>query len=1013
MKLFKFLSFSVLLIISANIKTIAQSEEEYKKAVEYFTEANKLKQEYKLDAASEQFNSAALLFKKNGYSGNYIQCKYSFGDILIQKNKFDEASEVFNEIDTISINKYGADNKFQLNILFGKGTVAFYKNYIDDALNFYLKSLQLNTKHTGGNNYFGSVLYSSIGNIYSVKGDYNTAIEYYQKDLDLKSKIMGADNPAISVSYNNIGLAYKNKGDYDKALEFINIAIDISSKFNNGYNKENANYLGNAGSIYFEKGQYELALDFTTKALNINKTIFGESHKSVADNLNTTGVILNKKGMYKEALVAFKDAYEIQKTVLGIEHPDIAMTCNNIGFILEMEGKYESSLSFYNEAIKIKTKFFGPFHPDLAVYYNNMGINYYNRGMLNESLESYSKAEQILAKKYGNKFPGLVKIYANKADIYRNKGMINESLNYYQKSLTANINNFNPDSTDFYTNPTLKNYYDLDKLLISLQGKAIILNNLFEKNSDEKSLEAAYKTYILCDSVIELYNRSSVKESDKIALNNRTKEVYEDAIITSMEMAYNKKDEKDKQIFYDKAFYFSEKNKAGILSQAITASSAKKFAGIPDVVLDKEKFYQEQIAQLEKQIIESADISLTSIYKNLLFDYNNKLIQLNTEIEKNYPKYFESKYKTTIIDIKSIQKRLEKNTALRSYFIAKEQIFIFTVTKENINIFSSKKPSDFDEQVKTLIKYTTSGLKSDFPKYIKSANDIYKILFPDIIPAEVTKITVVPDGIIGLVPFDALFTEQFTGDILNFKDYPFLIKKYQINYFYSAGLFLKSKENIYTSSNNGLIGYAPVFDNLQSNNIAGFEASSLPGTQEELEKINNIFTDKYFISKALFRNEATEKNIKTEKLKDYKYIHVATHGIVNTEFPELSGLIMYPEKDIEDNILYSGEIYNLVLNADLVVLSACQTGIGKVSKSEGIIGLSRALLYSGANNVIVSLWKVSDASTTNLMIDFYKNIIDYNFDYSESLHNAKIKMINEGGTYAHPYFWSAFILIGD
>jgi len=150
-------------------------------------------------------------------------------------------------------------------------------------------------------------------------------------------------------------------------------------------------------------------------------------------------------------------------------------------------------------------------------------------------------------------------------------------------------------------------------------------------------------------------------------------------------------------------------------------------------------------------------------------------------------------------------------------------------------------------------------------------------------------------------------------------------------------------------------------------------------------------------------------------LKNYKYLHFATHGFVNTDKPELSGIFLAQDSTLdEDGILYQGEIYNLELNADLTVLSACETGLGKIKKGEGLIGLTRALLYAGSRNIIVSLWSVADESTSELMIDFYKNLLEGNqllSEFSKPLQKAKLKMIEEG-KYAHPFYWSPFILIG-
>ncbi|MFC2152873.1 CHAT domain-containing protein, partial [Bacteroidota bacterium] len=144
-------------------------------------------------------------------------------------------------------------------------------------------------------------------------------------------------------------------------------------------------------------------------------------------------------------------------------------------------------------------------------------------------------------------------------------------------------------------------------------------------------------------------------------------------------------------------------------------------------------------------------------------------------------------------------------------------------------------------------------------------------------------------------------------------------------------------------------------------------------------------------------------------------LHFATHGFVNTEKPELSGIFLAQDSTLsEDGILYQGEIYNLDLNADLTVLSACETGLGQIKKGEGLIGLTRALLYAGSKNIIVSLWKVADDSTSDLMIDFYKNLLEEDqetAEFSKALQQAKLKMIEEG-EYAHPFYWSPFILIG-
>ncbi|MFN2126607.1 MAG: CHAT domain-containing protein, partial [Anaerolineales bacterium] len=160
---------------------------------------------------------------------------------------------------------------------------------------------------------------------------------------------------------------------------------------------------------------------------------------------------------------------------------------------------------------------------------------------------------------------------------------------------------------------------------------------------------------------------------------------------------------------------------------------------------------------------------------------------------------------------------------------------------------------------------------------------------------------------------------------------------------------------------------------------------------------------------------ANEAFIKSGELKNYRLLHFATHGFVNTSKPELSGILLAQDSTLsEDGILYSGEIYNLKLDADLTVLSACETGLGEIKEGEGLIGLARALLFAGSKNIIVSLWKVADKSTSDLMIGFYENLLEAKQEkqeFSQALRQAKLTMIEEG-KFAHPFYWSPFILIG-
>jgi CHAT domain-containing protein len=180
----------------------------------------------------------------------------------------------------------------------------------------------------------------------------------------------------------------------------------------------------------------------------------------------------------------------------------------------------------------------------------------------------------------------------------------------------------------------------------------------------------------------------------------------------------------------------------------------------------------------------------------------------------------------------------------------------------------------------------------------------------------------------------------------------------------------------------------------------------------EIENIASLF--KKGNADIYLRGDATEENVKREgELKKFNYVHFATHGFIDENKPDFSSLVLTQDKNSEeDGFLRATEIFNLNLNADLVVLSACQTGLGKLIRGEGMVGLTRAFMYAGTPSVLVSLWSVKDASTATLMSDFYKNLIKGKLSKTDALRKAQLSMLGNE-KFAHPFYWAPFVLVGD
>jgi len=242
------------------------------------------------------------------------------------------------------------------------------------------------------------------------------------------------------------------------------------------------------------------------------------------------------------------------------------------------------------------------------------------------------------------------------------------------------------------------------------------------------------------------------------------------------------------------------------------------------------------------------------------------------------------------------------------------------------------------------------------------------------------------------------------------------VKKYPISYGQSSSVLktlisqhAQGKESGVESKK--LLAFGdPVYEDTLINPRIKYPRLEFSG--KEIENISSFFKGK--ASTTYLRMNATEENLKKNKeLKGFNYIHFATHGLINEDKPDLSSLVLTSEKNSgEDGFLQAAEIFNMKLNADLVVLSACQTGLGKLVRGEGTVGLTRAFMYAGASSVMVSLWSVSDMSTVTLMGGFYKNLIKNKLSKTDALRKAQLTLMSDE-KFAHPFYWAPFVLIGD
>lgn len=975
-----------------------------------------------------------------------IALKYfDLGKSYLQKSNFDSSALAFTKMEKIYSNllKHHDNNRLWLKFIEAKNYIGFNYTYLsryDEAIIFLNDAHNLCREKLGEENNTAAQNYRALGIYYDFTGDLNKSLEALFKSLEIRKKISGEINSDVADNYNSIGIIYSKKSNQDKALDYFNISLGIYQKIFGEEHRNISNIYNNIGISYMEKGDYGKALEYYQKSLGIRLKVFGEINQLTASTYNNIGNIFNRIESYDKAFENHSKALSIRIKLFGESHDLVATSYSNLGLVKLYKKELDTALIYFYRALEIRKDKFNLNHPSIAQNYMNIGLVYHEMKNYAEALKYYNIALDIWKNLGETKLSDISEIYQNIAELYFNLNKYDSSLIAIQKSISSVVFDFNDENTE--SNPDLNSIISEVDLLNSLKIKAknyLQISNSEEQTAEERiaNLKSSLTVMDLADDLVDKMNIGLKSKESKYFLGDKATSLYELGIEASMRLFELTGDENYKE----KAFYYIEKNKAGVLRQGLLDSKAKHFSKIPDYILEKEKSLSDELiffnlklqSELQRKNIDSSKIYS---YQSEVFNLKNDYESLISDLEENYPDYYNLKYKSDLTTTNELKINIDDNLCLLNYFIGNKAIYIALLSKEKFEILKLNKSENFDDLIKELY---SSILKSETARYIIAANQLSEILVHPVLPFIKTnsQLVIIPHYTLFKIPFEALFTQSEKSNSKDFTRLHYLIDDFDISYHYSASLFVKSLKEINNFGTKNFIGFAPVFpkDNLFGYTITNYSSSDmLSGNDEILRSVSvdgktfdelkysewevNSIIDLFSksnpstINTAYFYADAKEDSFKAN-VKDFKIVHIASHSFMNEEQPEISGVIFAQPNDStfnEDGILYSGETYNLNLNAELVVLSSCESGLGKLFKGEGMMALTRGLFYSGTSNIVFSLWKIPDKHTSELMIEFYKQLISGK-TYSESLRKAKLKMISNEIT-ARPRSWAGFLLIG-
>ncbi|MCC5945598.1 MAG: CHAT domain-containing protein [Bernardetiaceae bacterium] len=913
----------------------------------------------------------------------------SIGNAFVKTQKFAEADSVFNEALVLIEQEVGKQDTLYANMLDQLLTSAYYQGRYDQAIDYAKQTVEIRKKVLGKEHHDYATACSNLGLLYKTQGLYDKAKPLYTEAKEIYEKVFGREHREYANTCSNLGLLYKSQGLYEKAEPLLVEAKEIDEKVFGKQHPEYATSCNNLGYLYKSQGLYDKAELLYIEAKDIYEKTFGKQHFYYANFCDNLALLYNNQGLYAKAEPLYKEAKEIYEKILGKQHPEYAASCNNLALLYNNQGLYAKAEPLYKEAKDIYEKVLGKQHLYYTISCNNLGVLYQQQGLYAQAESLFMEAKKTLKKVLGEQHPQYASSSNNLALLYKNQGFYAQAEPLYREAIgnkTVQISNLLP--------------------TLSEKERIAYLKSIEYFFSDFQDFALAYHPENP-KITAELYNQNLFTKSLVFASTQKMRR----QILNSGDsvLIFNFQNWKSKKDTYNKLLQKSkdEQEKSGVnLTQMAS-----------------------DINELEKTLSKRS-----TLFAENTTVQNYKWQQVREKLGK----------KEAVVEIIRTLRTTGYDTLGKNIkdtvYVA---LFVTDKTKKQPEMLVLENGSELETKYLNYYKRAIEFKIEDQNSYNQYWKPIQNKL-EELRKKGFDKIYFSPDGVYHQISLNSLRNPE-TGE--------YLLESQNIQLIGTSRDLIELGNNETDLSQNFenyrtyLFGYPSYnlegegtesegedrgFSSLQR--IVGQRGAValLPGTKTEIEAIKGYFNQKNIKTQVLLEADANEQIFKN--IKSPTILHVATHGffvpkIKQSEVANMqdavnrtllenpfmrSGLLLAgcetPNPEGEDGVLTAEEAMNLSLeNTELVVLSACETGLGDIQNGEGVFGLQRAFQQAGAKTVLMSLWKVSDEATQMLMSEFYKNLLS-----GKSKREAfKAAQLSLKAKFPEPYFWGAFVMIGE
>jgi CHAT domain-containing protein/Tfp pilus assembly protein PilF len=971
--------------------------------------ANSLNNLAKLYRAQGRYDDAesllqhALAIREAELGANHPDTATSLNDLAElyrAQGRYDDAESLYQRALAIREAALGPGHPLTADILNGLALLYDDQGRYGEAEFFLKRALEIYEATLGLDHIFTATNLNNLALLYDVQGRYGEAEPLYQRALTIYETTLEPGHPLIANSLNNLAALYRVQGRYNDAESLLRRALAIRETELGPNHPDTANSLNELALLYETQGRYGDAEPLYQRALAIREAALGPNHTLTITILNNLAGLFQAQGRYGDAEPLYQRALAIREAELGPNHPLTATSLNNLAGLFQAQGRYGNAAPLYQRALTIIETTLGPHHPNTATSLNNLALLYWIQGRYSEAEPLYQRALTIIETALGPNHPNTATSLNNLALLYRAQDRYSDAERLYQQAL------------EIYEITLGLNHPDTVNILNNLAGLYWVQGQLSPARHYLSRGLAAQETILSRnlvggDDANKREYLATVSNSTNTTISFNLQALPTDPEATHLAFStLLQRQGRILDIFTNLRAQLGDTPRALALLEELGTVNTQLSAlnnALPDNPTEQNA-YQAQLSELQQR---SRDL-------------NDQLSRLSPD--------FATLAASPGVD--EIIAALPTNAALVEV-IRYQSIDIAAPFQERLGAphyaayvlhadgslqgIDLGPAADIDAAVERLAA-DLSTARTPIGQVKQSAQALDALVMAPVreLLGDTTTVFLSPDGSLNLIPFEALVDES--GD--------YLVENYQFRYLTSGRDLLRLDLNPASDNPPLLVGnptYGRPGELIAQSRAIDFENRifpALPGTGREVEAISAQLPDALVFSET----NATEAVIKEHPQPGI--LHIATHGFFeasqDSPNPLLqSGLILAgaaledrqsgPE---QDGILTALEVTGLDLRGtQLVVLSACETGIGELAAGEGVYGLRRALVLAGSHSQVISLWKVDDTATQELMVAYYDRLLS-GTPRDAALRETQLAFLNST-EYRHPYYWAAFIGSGD